>query len=183
MSKEKQKAVKVKLDKPNFLPDMKTLVFLEFNDPTISLSAFDNEKQYFKFLDKLIHNFERLHMQKSTHMAKMDNAIKQMLIFLDKYPELFGENYEEVSRDMFKVFLGDHIIKCEKLLAKVEKIEISQQDLVEQIEEIGRAYGARGTEILEQLRSNPQSFTLITQQVATKKVRQLIVENAKFSAK
>lgn len=68
-------------------------------------------------------------------------------------------------------------------IAKVEQIEISQQDLVEQIEEIGRTYGARGSEILEQLRNNPQSFSIITQQVATKKVRQLIMDNAKFSAK
>jgi len=67
-------------------------------------------------------------------------------------------------------------------IAKVENIEISQQDIIEQINEIAQAYGAQGAQVLEQIRNNPSSFSVITQQVATKKVRKLIADHAKFSA-
>jgi trigger factor len=65
-------------------------------------------------------------------------------------------------------------------VAKDEEVQISQQDMMEEIETMARSYGAKGADMLRQLRNNPSAFSVISQQVAMKKVRQLILENAKF---
>ena len=105
------------------LPTMADLVDMEFTLPDITVGAFDNQKDYEKWLDKLIWNFEELHQKNSELMDKMNRNINKMVIFLSKYPELFGENYGEVARDMMKFFYYSHTDKCEKLVDRISEIE------------------------------------------------------------
>lgn len=68
-------------------------------------------------------------------------------------------------------------------ISNLEDIEISQQDIIDQINEIASAYGAQSQMIIEQIKKNPSSFTIITQQAATKKVTKILLENNTFKAK
>jgi len=106
------------------MPTMKELVAIEFDLPDISISAFDDPKEYGKFLEKLVWHFDKQYQKLCAGMEKQEKIIKSMSIFLDKYPELFGENYShEVGRDMMKFFMYAHADKLNALVDKIEQIE------------------------------------------------------------
>ena len=114
---------KVKKTKKSGIPTIKEILDMEFNLPDFLVGGFDTGEQYEKWLEVLINHFEKLHNKKSIYTEKAENIIDMLLIFLDKYPELFAENYGEVSRDMMKFVLYRHIDKCQKLVDKISQIE------------------------------------------------------------
>ena len=125
MSK-KPKVIKMPTEqerKNNGLPSWAEMVNMEFNIPDVQMGGFDSIEQYEKWLDKLMTNFEKLHMKNSQHFEKVGGNIEMMLIFLNKYPELFGEQYGEVARDMFKFYIHRHMDNCQKLIDRVSEIE------------------------------------------------------------
>ena len=46
-----------------------------------------------------------------------------LLIFLDKYPELFAAEYGEINRDIIKWALSENIKKNRELIDKIQEIE------------------------------------------------------------
>ena len=68
-------------------------------------------------------------------------------------------------------------------ISKNENIKIEQSDLLAQIQEIARMYGSNATSIFEEMKKNPSSFALLSQQIATRKVNELLLSANKFNAK
>lgn len=68
-------------------------------------------------------------------------------------------------------------------ITKEENIKIEQSDMLNQITEIARMYGANTTAVFEEMRKNPSSFALLSQQIATKKVNDLLISSNKFKTK
>ena len=126
MSKEKKPTPKIKPVKANDLTDImsiKEMVDLEFNIPDASIGGFDTTKEYEKYLNELVKNFERLQIKNSNLGDKMHSNLDMMLIFLSKYPELFAEHYGEINRDMLKWSMFEHIKKCRALIDRIQEIE------------------------------------------------------------
>ena len=68
-------------------------------------------------------------------------------------------------------------------ITKQENIKIEQSDLLAQIQEIARMYGSNATSVFEEMKKNPSSFALLSQQIATRKVNELLLSANKFNAK
>ncbi len=68
-------------------------------------------------------------------------------------------------------------------ISKNENIKIEQSDLLAQIQEIARMYGSNATSIFEEMKKNPSSFAILSQQIATRKVSELLLNSNKFNAK
>ncbi|MCL2228540.1 MAG: hypothetical protein FWC00_01780 [Firmicutes bacterium] len=104
---------------------MREMVDIEFNVPDVYMGHFDerDDREYGKWLSSLTKYFDKIFAMKSKHMERTGDMIDMMLIFLDKYPELFAENNDEVTRDMIKFSLNQHIIKCQRFIDKIDGIE------------------------------------------------------------
>lgn len=68
-------------------------------------------------------------------------------------------------------------------IAKIEDIKIVQDDILSQIGEIARLYQTTPAQIFEEIRQNPSAFAIINQQIAAKKVNDILLENNTFKAK
>ena len=68
-------------------------------------------------------------------------------------------------------------------IAKNENIKIEQGDFLTQIQEIARMYGSSANSIFEEMKKNPSSFAFLSQQIATKKVNELLLSSNKFKTK
>ena len=61
--------------------------------------------------------------KKSEHMQRTDDYLDMLMIFLDKHPEMFAEEYGEINRDMIKWQLSEHIRKCRGMIDRIQEIE------------------------------------------------------------
>ena len=68
-------------------------------------------------------------------------------------------------------------------ITKEENIKIEQSDMLTQIQELARMYGANATSVFEEMKKNPSSFALLSQQIATRKVNDLLLNSNKFKTK
>lgn len=68
-------------------------------------------------------------------------------------------------------------------ISKDENIKIEQMDMLTQINEIARMYGANSASIFEEMKKNPASFALLSQQIATKKVNEFLLTSNTFKTK
>ena len=68
-------------------------------------------------------------------------------------------------------------------ITKDENIKIEQSDMLSQIQELARMYGANATTVFEEMKKNPSSFGLLSQQIATRKVNDLLLSANKFKTK
>ena len=59
----------------------------------------------------------------SRNMRENNQSIDALILFLDNYPELFADNYDEIGRDMEKWVLSESIKKNRKLIDKIQEIE------------------------------------------------------------
>lgn len=104
-----------------------------------------------------------------------------------------GQDWEKIveaeGKDSVNQKLRDEAIKRIKnsliieQISKNENIKIEQSDLLAQIQEIARMYGSSATSIFEEMKKNPSSFALLSQQIATRKVNELLLGANKFNAK
>ena len=104
-----------------------------------------------------------------------------------------GQDWEKIveaeGKDSVNQKLRDEAIKRIKnsliieQISKNENIKIEQSDLLAQIQEIARMYGSNATSIFEEMKKNPSSFALLSQQIATRKVNELLLSANKFNAK
>ena len=68
-------------------------------------------------------------------------------------------------------------------ITKEENIKIEQSDMLTQIQELARMYGANATSVFEEMKKNHSSFALLSQQIATRKVNDLLLNSNKFKTK
>lgn len=68
-------------------------------------------------------------------------------------------------------------------ITKDENIKIEQTDMLNQIQEIARMYGANASSVFEEMKKNPSSFAVLSQQIATRKVNELLLGANKFKIK
>lgn len=68
-------------------------------------------------------------------------------------------------------------------IAKAEELKIDQKDIMEHINQMSMMYGMAPSALFEQLRQNPSSYAVITQQITANKVNEFLLENNKFIAK
>ena len=107
--------------------------------------------------------------------------------------ESHGQNFDELvekegKEEVNKKFKEEAIKRIKNSLiiekiAKTEDIKIGQNDILEQVTELAKLYRTTGTQIFEELRQNPAGFSVITQQVATRKVNEILLNNNTFKAK
>lgn len=104
-----------------------------------------------------------------------------------------GQNYDELVEkegkdEVNKKFREEAVKRIKNSLivekiAKTEDIKIGQNDILEQVNELARMYHATPAQIFEEIRQNPAGFSVITQQIATKKVNEILLNNNTFKAK
>ena len=107
--------------------------------------------------------------------------------------ESHGQNFDELVEkegkdEVNKKFREEAIKRIKNSLiiekiAKTEDIKIAQNDILEQVGELAKLYRTTGAQIFEELRQNPGGFTVLTQQVATRKVNEILLNNNTFKAK
>ncbi len=107
--------------------------------------------------------------------------------------ESHGQNFDELVEkegkdEVNKKFKEEAVKRIKNSLiiekiAKTEDIKIGQNDILEQVTELSKMYGTTGAQIFEELRQNPAGFSVLTQQVATRKVNEILLNNNTFKAK
>lgn len=107
--------------------------------------------------------------------------------------ESHGQNFDELVEkegkdEVNKKFKEEAVKRIKNSLiiekiAKTEDIKIGQNDILEQVTELAKMYGTTGAQIFEELRQNPAGFSVLTQQVATRKVNEILLNNNTFKAK
>lgn len=104
-----------------------------------------------------------------------------------------GQNFDELvekegKEEVNKKFKEEAIKRIKNSLivekiAKTEDIKIGQNDILEQVNQLAQMYHTTGAQIFEEIRQNPAGFSVITQQIATKKVNDILLDNNTFKAK
>ncbi len=107
--------------------------------------------------------------------------------------ERYGQNFDELvekegKEEVNKKFREEAIKRIKNSLivekiAKTEDIKIGQNDILEQVNELAQLYHSTAAQIFEEIRQNPAGFSVITQQIATKKVNEILLNNNAFKAK
>ncbi|MBR1977680.1 hypothetical protein IKA15_05325, partial [bacterium] len=68
-------------------------------------------------------------------------------------------------------------------ISKDENIIVEQGDIIKEMGEIARMYGEQSRFIFEEIKKNPNSFSVISQQAASKKVGKFLADNNEFTVK
>ena len=121
MSKEKKPKTKPMID--NDKPSLADLLDLEFSIPDVSMSWYDNPDDFEKWIKAVQKYAGKYFFKQGELIAKVDNNIDALLIYLDKYGELFAEEYDEINRDMIKWSLNESIKKHRAMIDKIQEIE------------------------------------------------------------
>ena len=130
MSKNKKPPTK-KLKPKDLIPDLDEFLDIEFNVPKThigqeySFEAYEEDGQekfgvWLKAVDKRANS---LFLRQSNLLSKIDEVNKMLSIYLDKYPELFAEEFGEINRDMIKWQLYESIKKYRSMIDKIQEIE------------------------------------------------------------
>lgn len=151
--------------------------------------TFENEKRKSDAIFNKIYNDTKVEIQKSMIEREVEaikeetkeNAIRQgqdwqQLVDNEGFDSINTKMHEEATKRIKNSLIVEKITKN-------ENIKIEQSDMLNQITEIARMYGANTTAVFEEMRKNPSSFALLSQQIATKKVNDLLIESNKFKIK
>ena len=119
------------------------------------------------------------------YQAIMDDAREQAKYSnqdFDKLVEKEGkETVEKRFYDEAKKRITNSLI-IEKI-AREENIRADQKDIMNQINQTAAMYGMAPVQFFEEIRKNPSSLAVISQQIVAGKVNDFLIENNKFSAK
>ncbi len=91
--------------------------------------------------------------------------------------EKFDESIKEEAIRRIK-----NTLVIEKI-SKEENIQVEQGDIIKEMGEIARMYGEQSRYIFEEIKKNPNSFSVISQQAASKKVGKFLADNNEFTVK
>jgi len=128
MSKEKKPTPKPKTRKPTLkemgVPTLNEMVDMEFSIPDVMIGTVGSDiDDYEKWIEKLQKRAGKHFFKQGELVTKSNDNIDTLLIYLDKYPELFAEEYDEINRDMVKWSLNESIKKHRELIDKIQEIE------------------------------------------------------------
>ena len=151
--------------------------------------AAENEKRKMEKVFTKIINETKIDIQESMISREVDaviaetkQAAEQQGQNWDKIVEIQGEeNLNKNAREEAVKRIKNSLI-IEKI-AKEEGIKIEQQDIVEQVSMIARAYQTSPQDILKEVTQNHHFFSAITQQAAIKKVNDILLKSNTFVAK
>ena len=76
-----------------------------------------------KWIKTFMRKIERLFIRQSKYMHDNNQTTECLLLFLDKYPELFASEYGEINRDMIKWSLSKNMDYNRLLIDKIQEIE------------------------------------------------------------
>jgi len=82
-------------------------------------------EQFEKWHREIMKKVQRLFYRQSKYMRDNNQTTDGLLLFLDKYPALFADYYEEINRDIIKWALNENIKKNRLLIDKIQEIEDS----------------------------------------------------------
>ena len=115
-------------------------------------------------------------------MTEAKMQAKQQGADFDKLVESEGkDNVENRFRDEARKRIKNSLI-VEKI-AQIEDIKIEQKDIMEHINKMAALYGMPAVQLFEELRKNPNSFAVISQQITAAKVNDFLLNNNEFNAK
>ncbi|MCL2796977.1 MAG: hypothetical protein FWD58_02860 [Firmicutes bacterium] len=75
------------------------------------------------FFESLMERVKKLFARLSKYMTDNNQTTDGLLLFLDKYAELFACDYDTISRDIIKWSLAENIKKSRALIDKIQEIE------------------------------------------------------------
>lgn len=81
------------------------------------------ERDLEKFFTTLMKRAKKLFLRQQKYMVDNNETTDGLLLFLDKYPELFELEYDTVNRDMLKWALNENIKKNRALIDKIQEVE------------------------------------------------------------
>jgi len=102
---------------------MKEMIDLELELPDVGVAYPQTMAQVEQWHKSLMRRVEKLFARQSKYMTDNNESTDCLLIFLDKYPELFRDEYGEINRDMIKFALHKNIEKNRELIDKIQEIE------------------------------------------------------------
>ncbi len=106
--------------KNNGQPSINEMTDIELSGKTgVGVDPKDVEKWLTALMKKATGLLER-HQKNMTDNNETTDAL---LLFLDKYPELFADTYGEINRDMLKWALAENSKKNRQLIDKIQEIE------------------------------------------------------------
>ena len=106
------------------------------------------------------------------------NASQQGADF-EKLVESEGkENVEKRFREEAQKRIKNSLI-IEKI-AQIEDVKVEQQDVMNHINRMAGMYGMPPVQLFEELRKNPESFAVISQQITANKVNDFLLQNNTF---
>ena len=120
MNKEKKPTTKPKQKE---LMSFKELIELELEIPDVMMGSFDNDTDFEKYLAMLDKHVNKLLLKHGEHMEKSERILEQLTIYIDKYGELFAEEYGEINRDMIKWSLVENMKKSRAFIDKIQELE------------------------------------------------------------
>ena len=81
------------------------------------------EKDIEEFFSTLLKRVKKLFLRQQKYMIDNNETTDGLLLFLDKYPELFELEYDTINRDMIKWALNENIKKNRNLIDKIQEVE------------------------------------------------------------
>ncbi len=149
----------------------------------------ENERRKAEAIFNKVYEDSKIDIQE----AMIEREIEAIRNETKQNAESHGQNFDELvekegKEEVNKKFKEEAIKRIKNSLiiekiAKTEDIKIGQNDILEQVTELAKLYRTTGTQIFEELRQNPAGFSVITQQVATRKVNEILLNNNTFKAK
>ena len=118
-----------KTDKPkraykkSGIPTLNEMVEMELSIPDVSCASPQTVAQLEQWETVLMKKVNRLFDRHSKYRTDNNDTADGLFIFLDKYPELFVQEYGTINRDMLKHALMENIKKNRMLIDKIQEIE------------------------------------------------------------
>jgi hypothetical protein len=118
MSDDKQK----RQYKKSGISHISTIVDIELTEPNISVNP-ATIAQFEIWHESIMKKVAKLFKRQAKYMVDNNETTDALLVFLEKYPELFANEYEMVARDMIKWALTENIRKNRALIDKIQEVE------------------------------------------------------------
>lgn len=151
--------------------------------------AFENEKRKSDAIFENIYNNTNIDIQESMIEREIEAVKSETEQNLARQGQDFNKIVEAEGVDKVNEHFRQEAVKRIKnsliieKISKNEDIKIEQADMLMQINEIARMYGANSSSVFEEMKKNPSSFALVSQQIATRKVNEMLLKDNKFKTK
>jgi len=149
----------------------------------------ENERRKAEAIFNKVYEDSKIDIQESMIEREIEAITNETKQNAESHGQDFDKLVEKEGKEEVQKKFREEAIKRIKnsliieKIAKTEDIKIGQNDILEQVTDLAKMYGTTGAQIFEELRQNPAGFSVITQQVATKKVNEILLNNNTFKAK